>query len=62
MARFIVSAWFEVDIDVPFKDKGTDEYDQAVEEIRQNLEGSHAMLTASYDTYLSDRIEADQLD
>ena len=61
MARFIVSAWFEVDIYVPFED-GTDEYEQAVEEIRQNLEGSHAMLTASYDTYLSDRIEADQLD
>ena len=60
MAVFSVSAWFYVDIDVPGED-GTDEYEQAIEEIRQNLEGSHAMLTTSYDTHLTDNIEVDVL-
>lgn len=60
MAVFSVSAWFYIDIDVPGED-GTDEYEQAIEEIRQNLEGSHAMLTTSYDTHLTDNIEVDVL-
>ena len=60
MAVFSVSAWFYIDIDVPGED-GTDEYEQAIEEIRQNLEGSHAMLTTSYDTYPFDNIQVDVL-
>jgi len=58
MAVFNVSAWFYVDVDVPFEE-GTDEYEEAVEEIRINLEGSHAQLTTSYDTYLTDNLEVD---
>ena len=61
MATFYVSAWFDIDIDVS-GDPESDEYQQAVDEIVQNLERSHAILTTSYDTYLSDRIEADYLD
>jgi hypothetical protein len=60
MTTFNVSAWFYVDIDVPFEE-GTDEYDDAVEIIMQNLEGSHAQLTTSYDTYLTDNIEVEHL-
>lgn len=60
MARFYVSAWFDVDVDVPGDlDPSSDEYEQAVDEIKQNLERSHAILTTSYDTHLTDRIEAD---
>jgi len=58
MTTFNVSAWFYVDVDVPFEE-GTDEYEEAVEEIRINLEGSHAQLTTSYDTYLTDNLEVD---
>ena len=58
MATFNVSAWFYVDIDVPFEE-GTDEYEEAIEEIRINLEESHAQLTTSYDTYLTDNLEVD---
>jgi hypothetical protein len=60
MATFNVSAWFYVDIDVPFEE-GTDEYEEAVEDILINLEGSHALLTTSYDTYLTDNIEVEHL-
>ena len=60
MAVFSVSAWFYVDIDVPGED-GTDEYEQAIEEIRKDLEGSHAILTTSYDTHLTDNIQVDVL-
>lgn len=60
MTTFSVSAHFYVDIDVPFEE-GTDEYEQAIEEIRQNLEGSHALLTTSYDTHHQDDIEVERL-
>jgi len=61
MATFNVSAWFYVDIDVPFEE-GTDEYDDAVEIIMKNLEGAHAMLTTSYDTYLTDNIVVETIE
>jgi len=61
MATFNVSAWFYVDVDVPFEE-GTDEYQEAVDVIIENLEGSHAMLTTSYDTYLTDNLEVDSID
>lgn len=61
MATFNVSAWFYVEIDVPFEE-GTDEYELAIEDISINLEGSHAILTTSYDTYLTDNIEVDSID
>jgi len=60
MATFNVSAWFDIDIDVPFEE-GTDEYDDAVEIIMKNLEGSHATLVTSYDTYLTDNIVVEHL-
>ena len=60
MTTFTVSAHFYVDIDVPFEE-GTDEYEQAIEEIRQNLGGSDALLTTTYDQYLTDNIEVDVL-
>ena len=34
MATFNVSAWFYVDIDVPFEE-GTDEYEEAIEILEQ---------------------------
>ena len=63
MATFYVSAWFDIDIDVS-GDPESDEYRQAVDEIVQNIEAAyHALLiTPSYDTYLSHKIEADYLD
>ena len=61
MATFNVSAWFYVDIDVPFEE-GTDEYEEAVEIIMKNLEGAHAMLTTSYDTYLTDNIVVETIE
>ena len=61
MATFNVSAWFYVDIDVPFEE-GTDEYEEAVEIIMKNLEGSHAMLTTSYDTHLTDNIVVETIE
>ena len=61
MATFYVSAWFDIDIDVS-GDPESDEYQQAVDEIVQNLERSQALLTTSYDKYLSHRVEADYLD
>lgn len=60
MTTFSVSAHFYVDIDVPHEE-GTDEYEQAIEEIRQNLGGSDALLTTTYDQYLTDNIEVDVL-
>ena len=60
MAVFNVSAWFYVDVDVPFEE-GTDEYEEAIQDIRINLGGSHAQLTTSYDTYLTDNLEVDVL-
>ena len=58
MAVFMVSAWFYVDIDLE-GDPESDEYQEALDEIVENLEGSHAMLTTSYDTYLTDNLEVD---
>jgi len=61
MAVFNVSAWFDILIAVPFKE-GTDEYEQALERVIENLEGSHAMLTTSYDTYLTDNIVVETIE
>jgi hypothetical protein len=61
MAVFNVSAWFYVDIDVP-GEEGTDEYEQALERVIENLEGSHAMLTTSYDTHLTDNIVVETIE
>jgi len=62
MATFYVSAWFDIDIDVS-GDPESDEYRQAIDEIKKKIEGYHALLlTTSYDTYLSHKIEADYLD
>jgi len=60
MAVFNVSAWFYVDVDVPFEE-GTDEYDQAIEEITQNLEASHSLLNTSYDEYLTNNIVVEDI-
>jgi len=61
MATFYVSAWF--DVDIAFSgDPESDEYQQAVDEIEKNLEGSHALLYTSYGTFLSHKIEGDYLD
>ena len=61
MAVFNISAWFYVDIDVP-GEEGTDEYEQALDVIIENLEGSHAMLTTSYDIYLTDNIVVETIE
>ena len=61
MAVFNISAWFYVDIDVP-GDPESDEYQEALDVIIENLEGSHATLVTSYDTYLTDDLEVDSID
>lgn len=58
---FWVSAWFYVDVDVP-GDPESDEYQEALDEIIENLEGSNAMLTTSYDTHLTDRIVVETIE
>jgi len=59
MESFSVSAWFDVDIDVP-GDPESAEYQHAIDVIIKNLENSHAQLTTPYDTYYG-RVEADYL-
>ena len=62
MARFYVSAWFDVDVDVPGDlDPSSDEYEQAVDEIIQDLQSSNAQLFTKFDNYHSHKIEADHL-
>ena len=60
MPNFEVRAYFSVTIDIP-GDPESDEYQEAVEEIERNLEGSHALLTTSYDTHHQDDIEVERL-
>lgn len=56
-AEFIASAWFYVNIDIPFED-GTDEYNQAVDKVIEDFEFTNATLFTPYDTYYSDSVEA----
>ena len=58
MAIFNVSAWFLVDIDVP-GDPESDEYQDALDEVVENLEVSHALLTTSLGTYTTNNLEVD---
>ena len=56
MAVFSVSAWFYVDIDVS-GDPESDEYQQAVDEIIDDLALSNASLFTHFDDYTTDNIE-----
>ena len=61
MAEFSVSAWFLFEIDVP-GDPTSDEYQQALDKITEELESSNAQLFTQFDDYHSDSVVVDWVD
>ena len=61
MAQFSVSAWFLFDIDVP-GDPESDEYQEALDKITEEIESSNAQLFTKFDNYHNDNIEVDWVD
>lgn len=50
MTQFSVSAWFLFDVDIPGKE-GTDEYNEVIEKITEEIESSNATLVFKFDQY-----------
>ena len=58
MAQFSVAAWFLFDVDIPGKE-GTDEYNEVIEKITQEIESSQVQFVFRSNEYLSDEINVD---
>ena len=58
LTQFSVAAWFLFDIDIP-DEEGTNEYDEVLEKITQEIESSQVQFVFKSNEYLSDEINVD---
>ena len=58
MQQFSVAAWFLFDVDIP-GEVGTDEYNEAIEKITEEIESTQVKFVFKSNEYLSDEVKVD---